>query len=367
MTWGARMKAAVRRRMTGCLVRPGDIRPRFDGFEVIGAFNPAAVEFGDRIALLIRVAERPAAVRDGFVALPYWDWQRGTVAVDWRSDDQLTRIDPRMVRLKENGNIRLTFISWLLVAFSRDGVTIDSFGSRAFAPSERYESFGVEDPRLTRIGDRFYFTYVAVSGHGVATSLASTADFSSFQRHGIIFCPENKDVVLFPEKIDGQYLAMHRPNVQSHFGSPEIWTARSPDLLHWGEHRRLLGSEVAWATSKIGGGTPPLRTDRGWLSLFHGHVAPGAEGGVGRYAAAALLLDLERPESFLGTSSRPVMVAEEEFERSGFLPDIVFPTAAVRRDDDLLVYYGAADTSTGVVQYALDDVLGSIESASSRP
>jgi predicted GH43/DUF377 family glycosyl hydrolase len=208
---------------------------------------------------------------------------------------------------------------------------------------------------------RFYFTYVAVSERGVATALASTADFQSFQRHGIIFCPENKDVVLFPEKIGGQYMAMHRPNPNTHLCPPEIWIARSPDLLHWGAHERLLGSEASWATVKIGGGTPPVRTDRGWLSLFHGHIEPQTAGGVGQYSAASMLLDLEDPRRVLGVSPQPVMQAEADFERIGFLPDIVFPTAVVGRGDQLDVYYGAADTATGVVRYSLDELVATVQ------
>ena len=356
------MMTTPRRILTRCLLRPADVQPQFERFEVIGTFNPAAIEFNDGVVLLVRVAERPTETREGYVALPYWNWQRGGVAIDWRRKGEIEPIDPRMVRVKSSGQIRLTFLSWLLVAFSRDGFTIDSFGEEAFLPANRYEAFGVEDPRLTRIDDRFYFTYVAVSEHGVATSLASTADFKSFERHGIIFCPENKDVVLFPEKIDSQYVALHRPSMQAHFSIPEIWIARSPDLYHWGSHRRLLGAEVAWATAKIGGGTPPIRTDRGWLTLFHGHARPDAGGGVGEYAAAALLLDLDQPERVIGFSPQPVMVAEKEFERSGFLPDIVFPTGLVRREDHLLVFYGAADTATGVAQYSLKDMLGSATS-----
>lgn len=380
------MKTKPKRMLTRCMLQPDDVQPRFNRFEVVGTFNPAAIEFDDGVALLIRVAERPTETRQGYLALPYWDWQQGDVAIDWRRHDEVEQIDPRMVRIKSSGQIRLTFLSWLLVAFSSDGLTIDSFGEEAFLPSDRYETFGVEDARLTRIDDRFYFTYVAVSEHGVVTSLASTSDFKSFERHGILFCPENKDVVLFPEKIDGQYVALHRPSLESHFGLPEIWIARSPDLCHWGNHRRLLGAEVDWATAKIGGGTPPIRTDQGWLTLFHGHMKKGtgseptdvnaaknrsgevpvplfqptAEEGVGEYAAAALLLDLNQPERVIGYSTQPIMTAEHDFERSGFLPDIVFPTGLIRRADHLLVYYGAADTATGVAQYSLQDLLGSI-------
>lgn len=346
--------------LTRCLLKPGDVQPRFERFEVIGTFNPAAVEWNDGVVLLVRVAERPKETRRGHVALPYWDWTRGEVAIDWRREEDVEHVDPRLVRIRASGLLRLSYLSWLLVAFSRDGLTVDSFGANPFLPANRYETFGVEDPRLTRLGDRFYFTYVAVSEHGAATALASTADFDTFDRHGVIFCPENKDVVLFPEKVDDRYVALHRPSANSHFGTPEIWIARSPDLCHWGNHRRLLGAEVAWAKAKIGGGTPPIRTDRGWFTLFHGQTAADAAGGVGAYAAGALLLDSDRPEKTIGFSRRPVMVAEAPFERSGFLPDVVFPTAAVRREDRVLVYYGAADTASGVVQYSLSDLLRSV-------
>ena len=250
------------------------------------------------------------------------------------------------------------------LARSKDGIDFEIDDAPAIFPANDYETFGIEDPRLAKFDDRFYFTYVAVSEHGVTTALASTDDFRSFQRHGVIFCPENKDVVLFPEKIDGQYVALHRPNPNAHFCPPEIWIARSPDLRHWGGHERLLGSEAAWATIKVGAGTPPVRTRRGWLSLFHGHIAPEQKSDVGQYAAATMLLDRDDPRRIVGLSPQPVMQAEADFERSGFLPDIVFPTALIRRGDEIDVYYGAADTATGVTRYSLDELLATIRSDS---
>jgi predicted GH43/DUF377 family glycosyl hydrolase len=368
----SREPAPPKRILTRLLVNPGDIRPQFDGFEVIGAFNPAAIEYNDGVALLIRVVERPTETRDGFIALPYYDYERGQIAIEWRSLDEVELVDPRIVRLKPSGHIRLTFISWLLAAFSQDGLQIDRFGSRPMLPATRYEAFGVEDPRLAKFGDRFYFTYVAVSQHGIVTALASTIDFESFERHGIIFCPENKDVILFPEKINGQYVAFHRPNPNARFAQPEIWLARSPDLLHWGAHERLLGSEASWATVKVGGGTPPIRTPRGWLSLYHGHIAPTSstcgpdlnQDDIGEYAAATLLQSLDNPSHIIGMSPRPIMRAEADFERSGYLRNIVFPTALLHRGEHVDVYYGAADTATGVARYALEDLLSATESRS---
>ena len=349
---------------TQLLVKPTDVQPQFAGFEVIGTFNPAAVEFNDEVAMLIRVVERPMETRAGYVALPYWNHEQDAIAVDWRSLEEVELIDPRIVRIKASGHIRLTFISWLLPAFSRDGVSIDRFSEHAMLPATPYETFGVEDARLAKLNGRYYLTYVAVSRHGISTALASTADFQSFERHGIIFCPENKDVILFPEKIDDEYVAFHRPNPNAHFSPPEIWLARSGDLIHWGRHERLLGGEAAWASVKVGGGTAPIRTERGWLSLYHGHIAPTAAerlgGSIGQYAAASMLLELSDPRRIVGLSPYPIMRAEADFERSGYLPNIVFPTALLRRGENVDVYYGAADTCTGVARYALDDLLATI-------
>ena len=106
-----------------------------------------------------------------------------------------------------------------------------------------------------------------------------------------------------------------------------------------------------------------MRTDGGWFSLFHGHIEPHGAGSIGQYVAAAMLLDLKDPRRIIGLSPQPVMRPEADFERSGFLPDIVFPTALVRRRDDLDVYFGAADTATGVARYSLDELLATVEGA----
>jgi beta-1,2-mannobiose phosphorylase / 1,2-beta-oligomannan phosphorylase len=359
-----------KRVLTRLLVQPGDIGPRFDGFEVIGTFNPAAIEFNGGVALLIRVVERPTESREGHIALPEWDQGNSEIKVEWHALDDVELVDPRVVRLKRSGRLRLTFISYLLPAFSGDGLQIDRYGSAPMLPASSYESFGIEDPRLAKFDDRYYFTYVAVSANGIVTALASTVDFQTFDRHGVIFCPENKDVVLFPEKISGEYVALHRPNPASQFSPPEIWLARSPDLLHWGQHKRLLGREAAWATLKVGAGTPPIRTPDGWLSLYHGNVAPKClhatsvtTTDVGEYAAASLLQSLADPSQIVGMSPLPVMRAEADFERSGYLPDIIFPTAMLRRGEYVDIYYGAADTATGVARYTLADLL----SASGAP
>ena len=173
-----------------------------------------------------------------------------------------------------------------------------------FLPDSELEEFGVEDPRITALDDRFVFTYVAVSRHGAATALASTADFRHFDRHGVIFCPENKDVVLFPERIDGEYFALHRPNAATPFCRPEMWLARSPDLIHWGKHVCLHGGGAEWETGRVGAGTPPVRVADGWLEIYHGNRQPTRPGEVGVYSTGALLLDANNPARVLAARRR---------------------------------------------------------------
>ena len=211
-------------------------------------------------------------------------------------------------------------------------------------PKLTLEEFGVEDPRITALDGRFFFTYVAVSRHGAATALASTTDFRQFERHGIIFCPENKDVVLFPERIDGQYVALHRPNAATPFCRPEMWVARSPDLIHWGRHECLHGGGAEWETGRVGAGTPPVRVDSGWLEIYHGNRQPTRPGEVGTYATGVLLLDPNDPARVLRRTATSIFEPTADFERHGFVPDVVFPTGIVEAGPSYLIYYGAADS-----------------------
>jgi predicted GH43/DUF377 family glycosyl hydrolase len=237
---------------------------------------------------------------------------------------------------------------------------VDEVSGPCFVPQNEYETFGVEDPRLTRIGDRYTFTYVAVSPHGAATALASTTDFVRFERQGVIFCPENKDVLLFGERIGGRFAAIHRPSPSMRFSPPQMWLAWSCDLVHWGEHQFLFGGGGAWDAARVGGGCPPLRTPRGWLEIYHGSAATAEQGAVGTYGAGAFLMDLSDPARIIARSAGPIMLPEADFETDGFVPNVVFPTGIVERDGTLLVYYGAADTCTGVVGYERDELLASL-------
>jgi predicted GH43/DUF377 family glycosyl hydrolase len=349
----------LKRLFNTCLLRPKDFAPSQEDLEVIGAFNPGAVQTEDGVVLLVRVAEQARERRTGYTPCPWWEGKGGRVVVDWMSTHEIAPVDVRVVRLRKSGTTRLTFTSHLRVVYSKDGRTIDSVDGARFDPAMPYEEFGVEDPRITKIQDTYYITYVAVSRHGVSTALASTRDFKTFTRHGIIFHPENKDVVLFPEKIRDEYVALHRPNPASPFSKPEMWIATSGDLCYWGNHQPFLGGTEAWDIGRIGGGTPPIRTARGWLEIYHGNNKREEDAGIGTYSAGALLMDLENPRYITGRLPQ-MFVPETEYEREGFVPNVVFPTGIVQQDDRLLVYYGAADTFTGLVEFSMKELLGSI-------
>lgn len=336
------------------LIRPEDIAPSQDALEVIGAFNPGAIEHHGEVILLVRVAERPRERRDGLTALPRW--KEGTVIADYVPDRALELLDPRVVRRKADGLLRLTFTSHLCALRSRDGSAVDDFNGARLVPTEPWEEYGIEDPRIVQLDGRYWITYVAVSRHGVGTALASTEDFVTFKRHGIIFCPENKDVVLFPERIGSDYVALHRPTTAHAFCRPEMWLARSPDLLHWGSHRPLHGGSAEWESDRVGGGAPPLRTESGWLAIYHASRRSGVAREVGTYAAGAMLLDLEDPSRVIAQSRGPLWEPDADFELSGFVPRVVFPTGLIVRDDRVQIFYGASDTYTGVLEVELREL-----------
>ena len=349
----------IPRLATRLLLRPEDVPPSRADFEVIGVFNPGAVRADGEVVLLVRVAERPRERRPGFTGLPRWDPQRG-LTVDWVPEADLDVVDARMVRRKADGLVRLTFTSHLRVVRCGEGRTVREVSGVTFRPEAEVEEYGVEDPRITPIGGRFYVTYVAVSRHGPATALASTTDFRTFERHGVIFCPENKDVVLFPEPVGGAFVALHRPVGGTPFTRPEIWVARSPDLIHWGMHAPLTLPGGEWQSGRVGAGAPPVRVDDGWLEIYHGNRRPIQPGAVGTYYAGALLLDPDDPATIRRQTLEPFFGPEAEFEVAGFVPDVVFPTGMVRDGGTLLVYYGAGDAVTAVAEFAERDLLAAM-------
>ena len=204
-----------------------------------------------------------------------------------------------------------------------------------------YEAYGVEDPRITRIEGWYYITYSAYSEHGVRIGLARTQDFKQIERMAFITECDHRNVVLFPEKIDGMYVRLDRPHTDIKPWS--TWITYSPDLIHWGNSKRILSPQTYhWTEMKVGPGAPPIKTDKGWLDIFHG-VYPTMDGSVYRLGVA--LHDLQDPSKILGVSDEWILEPEEIYERVGYVHNVVFSCAAIAETDGTLkVYYGGADT-----------------------
>ncbi|MEM1209367.1 MAG: hypothetical protein AAGI54_08875 [Planctomycetota bacterium] len=339
----------IDRTFTHRLISPADVSPSREGLRVVGVFNPGVAELNGEVVIVARVVEQPTDTQPGFVASPRLD-EHGTLLVDHLAEDEYDLSDRRTVLHKTTAAKRLRFISHLRVFRSPDGKSIDpSAEPTALLPQGPYETYGIEDPRVTQLGDLFYITYVAVSPRGVCTCLMSTTDFVTFHRHGIILPPDNKDVVLFPEKLLGDYVAIHRPMPAIKFAEPAMWLSRSQNLLHWGAHERMDAADVGGLS--IGGGTPPVRTRDGWLIIYHAkRNFPDAPDGEKRfeYVAHAMLLHPDNPRQVVGMASMPIMLPAEPFETHGFVDGVVFPTGIVERDDEFYVYYGAADEHVAV-------------------
>ena len=196
------------------IIVPESVPPSEPNMEVIGAFNPGAARFGEEVVLLLRVAERPIMEDPDYVGVPMLNLNRSNGSrrleiLPVPKYSPLTDLsDPRTVSYE--GRAYLSSISHLRLARSRDGVhfTIDS--EPTLFPETPYEEYGIEDCRITQLEDTFYITYTAVSRYGICVGIASTRDFKVFRRHGLILHHENKNVVLFPRRIDGRYAAMHR-------------------------------------------------------------------------------------------------------------------------------------------------------------
>lgn len=338
------------------LITPDQLKPTHPELEVWRIFNAGATLYNGKTVLLCRVAERPIPQK-GYMSTVIMDPdQPGNYKiVRIREDDpDLQFHDPRGVFYYKK-QAMLHCISHLRLAVSDDGRTFTLADKPTMMPEHDYESYGIEDARITRLGSTYYINYSAVAPYGVTTALARTTDFKSFEKLGIIFAPDNKDVSIFPEKVGGKYMALHRPSMKE-IGTPSIWLAESSDLLQWGPHHFVMGPRPGcWDAERVGGGAAPVRTTRGWLEIYH-----GADHNI-RYCSAAVLLDGEQPWRVIARSRDPILVPQERYEMEGFLPNVVFHNGLVERGDGTLdIYYGGADTTVCGATLDIQAVLDSL-------
>ena len=249
--------------------------------------------------------------------------------------------------------------SHLTAARSRDGKTdwqIDAQPTLEPDPDRDEWIWGVEDPRIVWFAEReeYIITYVCFSLGGPVVSLALTRDFGEYTRLGPLVPPEDKDASLFPRLIGGRYALIHRPVIR---GEGHIWISFSPDLEHWGGHRILLATRPGWWDSHhIGLGAPPIETPEGWLLIYHG-VRITASGSL--YRVGLALLDLDEPWKTVRRCSEWLFGPKEDYERTGDVPGVTFPTGAIWSQDtnEVRVYYGAADTSVALAVADMSELL----------
>jgi len=231
-------------------------------------------------------------------------------------------------------------------------------------PDYRYEQWGCEDARVTWLEEekQWYITYTAFSPAGAAVALARSQDLATAERVGLIFSPNNKDAALFPQRFDGRWAVLHRPDAG---GIEHIWSAFSPDLIHWGDPHCVVpeGGGSAWDAVKVGAGPPPVLTEYGWLLIYHGVKQYGSSL---VYRAGAAMLDKDEPYKMIARSPDWIFQAEQSYELAGLIPNVVFPSGMLVRGDELWMYYGAADSYVCLAIAKLKDVLSILENDNAR-
>ena len=291
--------------------------------DVSSVFNPGAVRFDDKTILIFRVQNRG----------------RETYLIKAESDDGLRfRIDSNIIEF--NGIDRIT---------------------------DRFHH--IYDPRITKIENRYYIMVAIDFNNGCRLGLAETADFEKYNFLGIVSGNDNRNGVLFPEKFNGKYLRLDRPNQLARDGSPTsgntICLSESDDLLNWRKTADLFEGRYHYWDELIGSGPPPVKTEKGWLLIYHGIATHFAS--VNIYQAGVALLDLNDPSIVLARGRYNILEPRELYELAGQVPNVVFPSGAVAEEVDekgfallnskLNVYYGAADTSVCLATSTIEELI----------
>ena len=338
------------------LITPKDLKPSADGAEVECLLNPGTFTFNGKVFLLMRVAERMVQ-REGYLSTLVVDPadKNGLRVVEFSLDDPLLSYDDARV-FSYDGKTYLTTLSHLRLAESSDGINFTAHEKPLILGSGPYETFGVEDCRVTQISDTYHLTYTAVSELGPAVGMQSTKDWKSFTNNEIILPPPNKDCAIFEAKINDKFWCLHRPVVKvDSWSELNIWIASSPDLKHWGNNKCIAKTRPGmWDSQRIGAGAAPIKTDEGWLEIYHGCDESS------RYCLGALLLDIDDPSKVIARSEKPIMEPIADYEKEGFFGNVVFTNGHVINGDNLTLFYGASDSVICGAQLSIADILQSL-------
>jgi predicted GH43/DUF377 family glycosyl hydrolase len=326
---------------------------------VLGAFNPGMTRLRNgNLLLMVRVAEAlKKPIVDQHIHAIRWD--DGAYVLDAWPIDYVDTADPRKFMMRGGGwkVMALTSLAWLLpVELSADGTkVVEVHYDRAIEPRASYQCYGVEDARISRVGERYLMTTCSVSPERHSTTLYTSDDALDWQLEGIVLDHQNKDMLIFEGQVGGKYFAQTRPLGDLYFAyppgsewraGPSINLASSPDAIHWKPYDKpgIRPHAKTLATARMGGGAPPVLTDRGWLTFWHG-VEPS--GVVGIYRTYWSILDRDDPSVVVATSDTPLLepapTLTEPMKDLMYLDNVVFTTGIADAGDHYVVASGEAD------------------------
>ena len=337
---------------------------------VLGAFNPGLTRLpSGNLLAMVRIAEAlREPVVDAHIRTIRWTAE-GYVMDAWPVAS-VDMTDPRQFSFRRNGNrmLGLTSLSWLLpVELSPDGLeVVEVHYDRAIAPTASFEEYGIEDARISHIDGRWYMTTCAVSAERHCTTMHTSDGGLTYKREGIVLDHQNKDMVLFEGKVGGRFMALTRPLGEIYFvypgdspyaGGPSINLAQSPDALHWKplDQGGIRGRKGSTSAVKVGGGSPPILTDAGWLALYHG-VEP--KGVVGAYRTFWAMFDAEDPSKLIRVEDETSLLEADpaltaSIAHQAYLPNAaVFTTGIVEDGDHYIVASGEADLACRITYMA---------------
>jgi predicted GH43/DUF377 family glycosyl hydrolase len=345
------MKDIAKRFAENPLLSPSDLQPSTKGLQITCLLNPGVFQYDGKAWLLVRVAERPAQ-KENAISFPVLTESGAIKIIEIAKDDpDLKPTDARVINYK--GVDYLTTLSHLRLLCSEDGIHFyEPAGYQPLVGEGMLQTFGIEDCRVTRLDDKYHLSFTAVSGNGVGVGLRTTTDWKSFQSHGMILPPHNKDCAIFEERVNELYYALHRPSSVD-IGGNYIWLASSPDGIHWGNHKCIIKTrEDSWDSARVGAGASPIKTDKGWLEIYHGANHKH------QYCLGAFLLDINDPSKVIGRTEIPIMVPEAEYELSGFFGNVVFTNGHILKPDGdtITIYYGASDEFVCGADFSMKEI-----------
>ncbi|TPG33914.1 glycoside hydrolase family 130 protein [Flavobacterium pectinovorum] len=349
------MSDIARRFSENPLLMPKDLQPSTADLQIISLLNPGVFVFEDKTWLLVRVAEC-IAQKEGVIFFPIVNALGKIEIIEIPlNDPDLVMTDARIVQYK--GLDYLTTLSHLRLLCSDDGIHFyePKDTNTILTGMGNLEQFGIEDCRVSKLDDTYYLTYTAVSENGVGVGLRTTKDWKNFEAKGMIIPPHNKDCAIFEEKINGKFYALHRPS-SPQIGGNFIWLTESIDGVHWGNHQCIIKSRPGlWDSARVGAGAAPIKTEQGWLEIYHGANAEH------QYCLGAFLMDLKDPSKIIARTLEPIMRPQENYELSGFFGYVVFTNGHVVDGDRLTIYYGAADEFVCGAYFSINEILSRLE------